>query len=192
MGFDPTEVTPVDGLAPLPPARVAAFLAAARDHVIAELTVLGDDLAGWKPAPGEWSANECVGHLIEADRRGFAGRIARILAEDGVAEEGWDQIGVAAARRDWERPVAAVIAEFRAGRDDGIELVERLTAADLERYAVHRVVGRVTVADLLQEWVFHDRNHIRQLLANAQARVWPGMGNTRRFSRPAANPDESG
>jgi hypothetical protein len=42
----------------------------------------------------------------------------------------------------------------------------------------------VTVADLLHEWVFHDRNHIRQLLANAQARAWPAMGNARRFSHP--------
>jgi hypothetical protein len=42
----------------------------------------------------------------------------------------------------------------------------------------------VTVRDLLHEWVFHDRNHIRQILANAQARAWPSMGNTRRFSHP--------
>ena len=97
MGFDPTDVTETAGLAPLAPAEVAVFLGVARDHVIRELTALGDQLAGWKPTPDEWSANECVGHLIEADRRGFAGRIRRILAEDGVAEPGWDQEAVAAA-----------------------------------------------------------------------------------------------
>ena len=37
-------------------------------------------------APDEWSADECVGHIIEADRRGRAGRIRRILAEDNIAE----------------------------------------------------------------------------------------------------------
>ena len=184
MGFDPADVTATEGLAPLPPDRVAELLRAARDHVVRELTALGDPLAGWKPTPDEWSANECVGHLIEADRRGFAGRIRRILAEDGVVEVGWDQRAVAAARQDWDRPVADVIAEFTAGRDDGIALVESLPPAALARTAVHSAVGRVTVSDLLHEWVFHDRNHIRQLLANAQARAWPAMGNTRRFSHP--------
>jgi len=42
---------------------------------------------------------------------------------------------------------------------------------------------RVTIGELLQEWVFHDRNHLRQVLLSAQARVWPAMGNTRRFTR---------
>ena len=64
MGFDPADVTATEGLAPLPPVDVAAFLRAARDHVAVELTAMGDPLAGWRPTPDEWSANECVGHLI--------------------------------------------------------------------------------------------------------------------------------
>ena len=184
MGFDPADVTATDGLGPLPPHQVASLLRAARDHIVTELTALGDPFAGWRPAEGEWSANECIGHIIEADRRGFAGRIRRILAEDGVSEAGWNQIEVAAARRDWERPAADVVAEFVAGREDGIALVEGLREADLGRAAVHAAVGRVTISNLLEEWVFHDRNHIRQLLANTQSRAWVGMGNTRRFSHP--------
>ncbi len=186
MGFDPADVTATEGLAPLRPAEVARLLRAARSSIVTEVEALGDPVAGWRPDPGEWSANECVGHIIEADRRGFAGRIRRILGEDGVAEVGWNQIEVAAARRDWERPAADVIAEFVAGRDDGIALVEGLRDEDLERTAVHAAVGRVTVSNLLGEWVFHDRNHLRQLLANTQSRAWVGMSNTRRFSHPRA------
>jgi hypothetical protein len=40
------------------------------------------------------------------------------------------------------------------------------------------------VADLLHEWVHHDRNHLRQILASVQAFVWPHMANAQRFSRP--------
>lgn len=184
MAFDPADVDPGEGLAPLTPLQVAAFLRAARDHVTVELTALGDTWAQWRPAPGEWSANECLGHIIEADRRGFAGRIERILATNGNAEVGWDQIAVAAVRHDNERSVGAILDEFRTGRDAGLELVEGLGADDLDRFALHDRVGRVTVRDLLHEWVFHDRNHIRQLLANTQARAWPAMGNARRFSHP--------
>lgn len=184
MGFDPADVARVDGLEPLDPAVVATLLEAARDHIVTELGALGDRWAAWRPAPDEWSANECVGHIIEADRRGFAGRIRRILVEDGVAEVGWDLVAVAAARLDRERSVGGILEEFRAGRDDAIGLVRSLAPVDLRRHAVHAAVGRVTVRNLLHEWVFHDRNHIRQLLANAQARAWPAMGNAQRFSHP--------
>jgi hypothetical protein len=184
MAFDPADVTSTEGLEPLTTAQVAAFLRAACDHIVTELTALGDDWARWRPAPEEWSANECLGHIIEADRRGFAGRIRRILALDGVAEQGWDQIATAAARRDNDRTAAAILEEFRTGRDAAIGLVDGLGPDDLERFAIHDRVGRVTVGELLHEWVFHDRNHIRQLLANTQALAWPAMGNTRRFSHP--------
>ena len=151
MAFDPADVTPTEGIEPLTPTQVAGFLRAARDHIVTELTALGDELARWRPAPGEWSATECLGHLIEADRRGFAGRIRRTLVTDGVAEQGWDQIAVAAARRDNERTVAEILAEFEAGRTEGIALADDLTSTELERFAVHDRVGRVTVANLLHE-----------------------------------------
>jgi hypothetical protein len=41
------------------------------------------------------------------------------------------------------------------------------------------------VGDVAADWVHHDRNHVRQMLANTQARVWAQMGNARRFSVPA-------
>ena len=47
---------------------------------------------------------------------------------------------------------------------------------------MHPEVGLLRVDELLGEWVHHDRNHIRQLLAVTQARVWGQMGNARRFS----------
>jgi hypothetical protein len=45
-------------------------------------------------------------------------------------------------------------------------------------------VGHLRIGDLLHEWVHHDRNHHKQMLANVQAFVWPHMGNAQRFSRP--------
>ena len=63
-------------------------------------------------------------------------------------------------------------------------LVAGLGAADLGRGGRHPKVGLLHVSDLLHEWVHHDRNHLRQLLANVQAFAWPSMGNAQRFSRP--------
>ncbi len=183
-GFDPV-LLPEDSSAPgLTTAEVAALLGSTARTVAAELGALGD-LAGWHPAPGEWCANECVGHLIEADLRGFSGRIRRILAAPkGVEphEEGWDQVAIAAARADCSRPPGDLVAEMEAGRRDAIELVGSLQPDDMERAAIHAAVGRVTVKGLLNEWVFHDRNHVRQMLLSGQARAWPVMGNNRRFT----------
>jgi len=184
MAFDPADVDESTGLEPLSLEAIGALLRASTTHISSELEALGDRWARWRPAPGEWSANEALGHIIEADMRGFGGRIRRILAEDGVAEQGWDQLAVAAGRRDNDRSVRQILDEFTEGRDGGLELVASLGEGDLERHAMHSVVGRVTIRNLLHEWVFHDRNHVRQILANGQARAWPAMGCARRFSHP--------
>ena len=171
--------------AALSPIRIADLLAASATTVIAELVALGDE-GGWRPEPGEWSANECVGHLVEAERRGFAGRIRRILAAhrpDIPADlEDWDPPAVAEARRDHLRSGAELAAEFDALRADGVRLVRSLKAADMARVGIHPLVGPLRVEELLGEWVHHDRNHVRQMLAVTQARVWAQMGNARRFS----------
>ncbi len=166
------------------PATIADLLAASAATAVAELIALGD-LAGWRPAPGEWSANECVGHMIEAERRGFAGRVRRILAAEArsgpVQLEGWDPPAVAEARRDHLRAGAELAAEFDALRSESIRLVRGLRPGELGRSGIHPDVGSLRVDELLGEWVHHDRNHIRQLLAVTQARVWDQMGNARRF-----------
>jgi hypothetical protein len=169
----------------LPPGQIADLLAASSTTILAELAALGPD-GGWRPEPGDWSPNECVGHLIEAERRGFAGRIRRILAADPpdipADLEGWDPPAVAAARRDHLRVSSELADEFAALRADGVALVRSLDPADMVRVGIHPDVGPLRVDELLGEWVHHDRNHIRQLLAVTQARVWEQMGNARRFS----------
>jgi hypothetical protein len=85
------------------------------------------------------------------------------------------------ARRDCERDPADLLDEFLELRESSLELVSGLRPDDLTRSGEHVTVGRLAVVDLLHEWVHHDRNHLKQLLANVQARVWPEMGNARRF-----------
>jgi hypothetical protein len=166
----------------LAPRRIAALLGASLATVEAEIAAMDVEVAQWRPAPGEWCANEVVGHLIEAEQRGFAGRIRTIIAEDRPRLVPWDQPAVAAARRDCEKSGPALAAEFRTLRTASLELVNGLRSADLDRAGIHPAVGELRIRDLLGEWVHHDRNHIRQLLANTQARVWPQMGNAQRFS----------
>jgi hypothetical protein len=168
----------------LAPPAVAHFLRATTATLAAELTGAPAPVLAWHPAPGEWCAKEVIGHLVEAERRGFAGRIRIILASDDPKLETWDQDAVASARKDCERDGGALFAELAALRQEGIRLVEGLRDADLARGGHHPKVGYLTVGDLLNEWVHHDRNHVRQILANLQAYVWPHMGTAQKFSAP--------
>jgi len=69
----------------LTPPEVAACLEAAMATLRAELGALPERVVAWHPAAGEWCAKEVVGHLIEAERRGFAGRIRIILGAERPA-----------------------------------------------------------------------------------------------------------
>jgi len=163
---------------------VAGLLRAVAAELTAELGALPEVVVRHHPAPGEWCAKEVLGHLIEAERRGFAGRIRTILAEDRPKFVGWEPADVARERRDCERDVRELLVEFGALRDESANLVTGLRVADLSRGGDHPKVGFLTVGDLLAEWVHHDRNHLRQIHANVQSAVWPHMGNAQKFSQP--------
>ena len=150
----------------------------------AELTALPAPALSWHPGPGEWCVKEVLGHLIEAERRGFAGRIRIILDGDNPSLATWDQVAVARDRRDCERDLPELLGELSGLRDASLALVTGLRHADLGRGGHHPKVGYLRVLDLLHEWIHHDRNHFRQILANVQAFVWPHMGNAQRFSQP--------
>jgi hypothetical protein len=178
---DPFPVAPAE---PMTPRQVAALLGTNLKFLQSAFGSLPGALLTWRPAPGEWCALEVLGHLIETEERGFAGRIRTILAEKRPQFTGWDPDAVARERRDAERDPAEVLDEFSRRRTASVALVETLAAADLDRGGDHPEVGFLTVRDLLHEWVHHDANHIRQLLGNIQAYAWPSMGNAQRFSAP--------
>src|SRR2546426_8735432 len=104
---------------PLTPSEVAALLEAAMATLSAELGALPERVVAWHPAAGEWCAKEVVGHLIEAEWRGFAGRIRAILAAPGShALQAWDQDELARVRGDCARPMTALLDELAALRRD--------------------------------------------------------------------------
>lgn|SRR5262249_43483191 len=167
---------------PLTPTVAAELLNAALLTVRVELAAIPPLALTWHPGPGEWCVHEVLGHLIETEQRGFAGRIRQILASDNAKLATWDQVQVARDRHDCGRDIARLLAEFGELRQASVALVRGLTAAQLGRGGHHETVGWLRVGDLLHEWVHHDRNHVKQMMANVQAFVWPHMGNAQRFS----------
>ena len=164
--------------------QVVALLRSTSIAIRAELEALPEEVLAWHPAPGEWCFLECIGHLVESEKRGFAGRIRHILEADEPKLGTWDPAAVARERHDCKREPAALLAEFVQLREASVGLVAGLKPEDMDRACDHETAGRLTVREILQEWVFHDRNHWRQALANVQASVWPHLGNAQRFTGP--------
>jgi len=166
------------------PGEVADLLESSGQAFASTLNALTPVVASWHPAPGEWCVNEVVGHVIVTEKNGFAGRIRVIL---GAAEPDlpkYDRDALQKTRDDCARDPKELARELLDVRTGSLQLIRSLRPDQIQRGGTHPEVGRLTVEDLLHEWVHHDGNHLRQALANVQAYVWPNMGNARRFSRP--------
>jgi hypothetical protein len=87
-------------------------------------------------------------------------------------------------RRDCERAPAELKNELFGLRKERVALVRSLRPEHMARGGLHPNVGRLTVDELMHEWVHHDNNHLKQALGNVQAYVWLRMGNAQRLSQP--------
>ncbi|HMQ55999.1 MAG TPA: DinB family protein [Anaerolineae bacterium] len=111
------------------------------------------------PAPGEWSAQACLQHLVDTERWVFPARIEAMLAGRDFAAFDPDSQGTKAE----EAPAAEQLAnEFARLRADNLRLLQTVTPADLKRQARHQELGLVTLAELLHHWAGHDLMHTVQ------------------------------
>lgn len=168
-------------LVPLTTLQVAGFLLATATIVQAAVAALPSVLARWHPLPGAWCCNEILGHLIGADQRGFGGRLRSMLDPADPRFLAWEQVAPERNEHDCERDPAELLQEFLSLRAANVLLVTSLSEDDLQRERDDPSVGCVRVVDLLHDWVYHDHDHLRQLLANVQAAVWPHLGKAQRY-----------
>ena len=166
---------------PLSLTEFAQMLRAFPATLLSEVGILPEPVLDWRPGPDEWCVKEVIGHLIEAEERGFAGRVRTMLVAPDPVFQAWSPPQVARDRGDADKSAGELLKQFLDLRLASAVLVEQLTVADLERSGRHPQVGRLTIGDLLGEWVHHDREHLRQIMANVQAYVWPQLGGAQRF-----------
>jgi hypothetical protein len=110
------------------------------------------------PAPGEWSAAECLDHLLLAERHVFGRRLRAIL--DGREMVAFDPSRPPApAAERTPREAAAALAAERAAH---LVTLAGLTSGDLERASRHPEYGLVTLRVVLSTWAAHDLQHTVQ------------------------------
>ena len=139
----------------LPRARAVLATTPARWLALTE-TLPVDDLT-CPPAPGQWSAAECLRHLLDTERSVFPARVRAFLASQDFPGFNPD----AQPPANLSRP-AELAREFAGLREQSLALLDQLTAADLDRTARHAELGSVTLGDMIHEWAAHDLNHTVQ------------------------------
>ncbi len=110
-------------------------------------------------AEGEWSAAQCLSHLLDTEAMVFPVRL-RVFLEGGDAFPGFDPD---TEGRDFSNMTPAqLVDEFTRHRAENLATLEQMTPDMLDRRARHAELGPVTLAQMLNEWVAHDLNHTLQ------------------------------
>lgn len=160
------------------PQDVAKILRQTPDVLAAIVANLDDELLSWRPAEDEWCIKEVVGHLIEMDTLAFADRIRLILTEDHPEIPSVNVNKIAAERRDCQRAIGDLLAEFRAERKTAVTFLNTLPPTNLSRTGNFLKYGTFRASDFLYEWPYHDHDHLKQISTNIQTAVWPHLSST--------------
>jgi hypothetical protein len=110
------------------------------------------------PATGEWSAIDCLQHLVDTERTVFPARITHLLRGEDFPGFNPDK----ERSRPGGVPPAELAGEFYRLRKGSLALLDRVVAADLKRKARHQELGTVTMGELIHQWAGHDLMHTVQ------------------------------
>lgn len=139
------------------------------------------DALQWKPSEDRWSISEVLAHLADVERM-FRGRVERMVKEDVPQLEPYDQNAAYAAGQYSSGAARDHLRSFCHERDRSLAFLQYLPGAALARAALHAELGRITVAELLNEWAFHDLGHLRQIAELYRARAfYPNLGPFQRY-----------
>jgi len=112
-----------------------------------------------RAAPREWSAYECLQHVVETERMVFPARIGYLLrGEDFPAFNP----GAEEMNPNGKLTPVELAKEFGRLRASSLNLLSKVANEDLDRKARHQELGVVTLGEMINEWAGHDLMHTIQ------------------------------
>ena len=140
------------------------------------------DVLDWKPAAERWSIHEVVAHLVDLEKL-YLERTRRMLSENSPELPGFTPAGALLGGP----PADAIerLVRFAVLRGELVALVKDAPASAAERTGIHAELGRITLAQALNELANHDLGHLRQIAELYRARAfYPNAGPFQRYSNP--------
>lgn len=123
----------------------------------------------WSPAPGEWSPGQTLSHMLTVETTVIPVRIRAMLEEDNAPMP-------RSAPEASPMTPAETLRAWQVAREENLAFLRSLTPEQLARGGVHPRYGRITAREHIIEWAYHDLDHVRQLQATIEARIYPDIG----------------
>lgn len=142
------------------------------------VSTLPMDLLARPPIAGEWSALNCLQHLLDAERLNFPVRLQAFL--EGRNFDAFDPHQHAGSDLLTPEQLAAA---FARARQESLVLLKQVQEDDLGRTAQHPQFGTATLAEMLHTWAAHDLMHTVQAERALMQPFMLGCGSWRPFFR---------
>lgn len=126
----------------------------------------------WSPAPGEWSPRDVLEHLLHVETAVIPVRVRGMLAEDGAPLASPKPASPPAQSTS---PVE-MLAAWQSARAENLAFLRTLEPEQLAQTGQHPRYGRISAREHIIEWAYHDLEHVRQLHATIEARLYPAIG----------------
>jgi hypothetical protein len=132
------------------------------------------------PEPGEWSALQCLQHVVATETLVFPPRVRACLAGEPFDPFDPDETAAAEPPASDIDPVtlAERLAAMRAG---SLAVLDGLAESDLGATGIHPRLGAVTLRELLNTWAAHDTMHVVQAERALMQAFVPHTGGWRGF-----------
>jgi hypothetical protein len=120
-----------------------------------------------KPKKDGWNARQVIHHLADSESQSCA-RLKRLVAEPGTTIQGYDENKWAQSETlgYTQLPIENSLALFKASRAASLEIIKRLTVAQLANSGTHTESGAYDLKKWFSSYINHPKDHANQLLAD--------------------------
>jgi len=151
------------------PAAIADFLL--------EATQDGLD---WQPAPERFSITMVLAHLADVEIHTVMNRIRAVAEQENPVLPAYDQEALFRSGKTFR--AREELERFAERRTETIGYLRLLPASAMQRTGRHEELGTVRLEEILNECMFHDLGHIRQVAELYRARAfYPRIGGFQRY-----------
>lgn len=137
------------------------------ERVSEEVRGLSEEELRFRPAEGEWSLKEVIGHLrdfAEIDHE----RLRRMITQERPILPGYDQEALVRERNHQEADLQAVVDELASFRRQTVHTLTELVDASWTRTARHLERGIFSIRQFVEQLVRHEATHVEHIRALKQ------------------------
>jgi hypothetical protein len=118
-----------------------------------------------EPGPEGWSPSDVVAHIISVQQLALVERIRLMVEGDEPPVPNIDEDEALASSGLRGKPIGELLDRFERERRDAMDWVKGLAPESFARGGQHEIAGRITAADQLNHFAYHDLAHIRQIVS---------------------------